>query len=197
LFAGYFRKVLVLGAPLLAGYISEFCMYLSDSAMVGHLGTEYLAAMGIAVMVGEILWIIIWPLAPATQSLASQRYGRASIFKKRVSQEYRNLIVSTGDVFNNSLVFAFGAGIIAVLFANLCHPFLTLVMDDSSLIPHIEGYVSIVRWAMPVAGVFYALYGFLAGINKTIPIMIATIGLNVLNILFNYMLSLLQNSFHQ
>jgi len=163
-------------------------MYLSDSAMVGHLGTEYLAAMGIAVMVGEILWIIIWPLAPATQTLASQRYGRASVFKKRVSQEYRNLIVSTGDVFNNSLVFAFGAGIVAVLFANLCHPFLTLVMEDPSLIPHIDGYVSIVRWAMPVAGVFYALYGFLAAINKTIPIMVATIGLNVLNILFNYML---------
>ena len=186
--ANYLRKVVVLGAPLLAGYISEFCMYLSDSAMVGHLGTEYLAAMGIAVLVGEILWIIIWPLAPATQSLASQKYGRASVFKKRVSHEYRNLIVSTGDVFNNSLVFAFGAGIIAVLFANLCHPFLSLVMDDSSLIPHIDGYVSIVRWAMPVAGVFYALYGFLAGINKTIPIMVATIGLNVLNILFNYIL---------
>ncbi len=184
----YFKKVIVLGAPLLAGYISEFFMYLSDSAMVGRLGTEYLAAMGIAVMVGEILWIIIWPLAPATQAIASRRYGRASAIKQRISDEYKDLIVSTGDVFNNSLFFALGAGAFAILFAMLCRPFLSLVMEDPSLIPLIDSYVSIVRWAMPVAGIFYALYGFLAAINRTIPIMIATIGINVLNIVFNYIL---------
>jgi MATE family multidrug resistance protein len=184
----YYRNVMVLGAPLLAGYISEFFMYLSDSAMVGRLGTEYLAAMGIAVMMGEILWIMIWPLAPATQSIASRRFGRASEIKQRLSQEYRDLIVSTGDVFNNSLIFALGAGVFAVFFAMLCEPFLLLVMEDTSLVPLIDSYVSIVRWAMPVAGVFYALYGFLAAINRTIPIMIATIGINVLNIIFNYIL---------
>jgi len=184
----YFKNVLVLGAPLLAGYISEFFMYLSDSAMVGRLGTEYLAAMGIAVMVGEILWIIIWPLAPATQAIASRRYGRASAIKQRINDEYRDLIVSTGDVFNNSLFFALGAGVFAILFAMLCQPFLLLVMEDPTLVPMIDSYVSIVRWAMPVAGIFYALYGFLAAINRTIPIMIATIGINVLNIIFNYIL---------
>ena len=41
---------------------------------------------------------------------------------------------------------------------------------------------------MPVAGVFYALYGFLAAIQRTMPIMIATIGWNLLNIGFNYIL---------
>lgn len=184
----HIKSILVLGAPLLAGYISEFFMYLSDSAMVGRLGTEYLAAMGIAVMVGEILWIIIWPLAPATQSIASRRFGRASEIKQRIGDEYNDLIVSTGDVFNNSLFFALGAGAAAIFLAMLCKPFLLLVMEDATLIPLIDSYVSIVRWAMPVAGIFYALYGFLAAINRTIPIMIATIGINVLNIIFNYIL---------
>jgi MATE family multidrug resistance protein len=184
----YYKNIMVLGAPLLAGFISEFCMYLSDSAMVGRLGTEHLAAMGIAVMVGEILWIMVWPLAPATQTIASQRYGRACAIKQKISNEYKDLISSIGDVFNTSLFLAFGAGVFAVLLAMLCKPFLSLVMDDPSLIPMIDNYVNIVRWAMPVAGIFYALYGFLAAINKTIPIMIATIGLNVLNIVFNYIL---------
>jgi putative MATE family efflux protein len=184
----YYKNVIVLGAPLLAGYISEFFMYLSDSAMVGRLGTEYLAAMGIAVMMAEILWIIIWPLAPATQSIASRRFGRASEIKQRINDEYKDLIISTGDVFNNSLFFALTAGVSAIFLAMLCKPFLLLIMEDATLIPLIDGYVSIVRWAMPVAGVFYALYGFLAAINRTIPIMIATIGINVLNIIFNYIL---------
>jgi MATE family multidrug resistance protein len=179
---------MVLGAPLLAGLISEFFMYLSDSAMVGRLGTEYLAAMAIAVMVAEILWIIIWPLAPATQSIASQKYGRATAIHKKDDPEYKKQIISTGDVFNNSLLLAVGAGALAVLLAGLCKPFLSLVLDDPSLIPLIDSYVHIVKWAMPVAGVFYGLYGFLAAINLTIPIMIATIGLNVLNIGFNYIL---------
>jgi MATE family multidrug resistance protein len=184
----YIKNVLFLGAPLLAGLISEFFMYLSDSAMVGRLGTQYLAAMGIAVMVAEILWIVIWPLAPATQTIASQRYGRATAIKEKNGNEYNNKILSTGDVFNNSLFFALGAGVMAVLLAMLCKPFLLIMLDDPSLIPLIDNYVNIVKWAMPVAGIFYTLYGFLAAINRTIPIMIATIGINVLNIIFNYIL---------
>jgi len=184
----YIKDIMVLGAPLLAGLISEFFMYLSDSAMVGRLGTEYLAAMAIAVMVAEILWIIIWPLAPAAQTIASQKYGRAVSIKTTDGTEYVNKLRSTGDVFNNSLLLAFGAGVLAVFLAELCTPFLSLVLDDHSLIPLIDSYVNIVKWAMPVAGVFYALYGFLAAINRTIPIMFATIGWNVLNIFFNYIL---------
>ncbi len=184
----HIKSVMLLGAPLLAGLISEFFMYLSDSAMVGRLGVQYLAAMGIATMFAEILWVIIWPLAPATQTIASQRYGRAITIKEKDGTEYKNKLRSTGDVFNNSLLFALGAGALAVLLAGLCKPFLLLVLDDPSLIPLIDSYVNIVKWAMPVAGVFYGLYGFLAAINRTIPIMIATIGLNVLNIGFNYIL---------
>jgi len=184
----HFKQVMLLGAPLLAGLISEFFMYLSDSAMVGRLGTEYLAAMAIAVMIGEILWIIIWPLAPATQTLASQQYGRATAIQNKDGSEYKNQILSTGDVFNNSLLLALLGGTIAIVLPMLCRPFLSMVLHDPSLIPLIESYVNIIRWVMPVAGVFYGLYGFLAAINRTIPIMIATIGLNVLNILFNYIL---------
>ena len=179
---------MLLGAPLLAGLISEFFMYLSDSAMVGRLGVQYLAAMGIATMFAEILWIIIWPLAPATQTIASQRYGRAIAIKNNDGPGYNDKLRSTGDVFNNSLLFALGAGALAVFLGMFCKPAITLLLDDTRLIPLIDSYVSIVKWAMPVAGVFYGLYGFLAAIHRTIPIMIATIGMNVLNIVFNYLL---------
>jgi putative MATE family efflux protein len=184
----YIKSVMLLGAPLLAGLVSEFFMYLSDSAMVGRLGVQYLAAMGIATMFAEILWIIIWPLAPATQTIASQRYGRAIAIKKDGGPGYIDKLRSTGDVFNNSLLFALGAGALAVILGMTCKPVISLLLDDTSLIPLIDSYVNIVKWAMPVAGVFYGLYGFLAAINRTIPIMIATIGLNLLNIIFNYLL---------
>ena len=72
----YFKKVILLGAPLLAGLVSEFLMIIADSVMVGRLGTDYLAAIGIASMFGELLWVIVWPMAPGTQAIVARRFGR-------------------------------------------------------------------------------------------------------------------------
>ncbi len=72
----HFINVITLGAPLLAGMVSEFFMYIADSAMVGRLGTEHLAAIAIATLFAEIMWVIVWPFAPGTQSLAARRYGQ-------------------------------------------------------------------------------------------------------------------------
>jgi Na+-driven multidrug efflux pump len=63
----HFINVITLGAPLLAGMVSEFFMYIADSAMVGRLGTEHLAAIAIATLFAEIMWVIVWPFAPGTQ----------------------------------------------------------------------------------------------------------------------------------
>jgi len=56
----HFLSVIALGAPLLAGMVSEFFLYISDSAMVGRLGTEYLAAIAIATLFAEIIWVEVW-----------------------------------------------------------------------------------------------------------------------------------------
>ncbi len=78
-----FKNVILLGAPLLAVLISEFLMILADSAMVGRLGTDYLAAIVIASMFGELLWVIVWPMAIGTHTIAVKRLGRQ---KKNSSQ---------------------------------------------------------------------------------------------------------------
>ena len=49
-------------------------------------------------------------------------------------------------------------------------------------------YVTVLRWSMIPAAVFFALYGFLSGIGKTRVLMAATILTNVLNIFLNYLL---------
>jgi len=58
-----FINVVTLGAPLLVGLIAEFFMYTADSAMVGRLGTDHLAAIAIATMFAELLWVIVWPFS--------------------------------------------------------------------------------------------------------------------------------------
>lgn len=184
----HFKKVILLGAPLLAGLVSEFLMVLADSVMVGRLGTDYLAAIGIATMFGELLWVIVWPMAPGTQTIAARRYGR---LKKEAGQDIarlKKLQMKAGEVLDNAIMVSVAVGGLAIIVALFAEDLLDLLLENKALVPMANDYIATLKWLMPLAGVFYAIYGFLAAINKTKIIMVATIGLNVLNIIFNYIL---------
>jgi MATE family multidrug resistance protein len=181
-------SVITLGAPLLAGMVSEFFMYIADSAMVGRLGTDHLAAIAIATLYGEIMWVIVWPFAPGTQALAARRYGQLQAAAGADDSTKILLYRRTGKILDNSLVVSFTAGLAAMLLAVFSEPILKLLLDDQQLIPLAESYIRIIKYAMPLAGIFYSFYGFLAAVNMTRAIMVATVGLNILNILFNYVL---------
>ena len=179
--------MILLGAPLLAGLVSEFLMVLADSVMVGRLGTDYLAAIAIATMFGELLWVIVWPMAPGTQTIASRRYGRQKNKADQNAVVQGVLKQKTGETLDNAIIVAVVVGcgaIVVAMFSN----YLGLLLDDKALIPMAQAYITTLKWLMPMAGIFYAIYGFLAAINQTKVIMVATISLNVLNILFNYIL---------
>jgi putative MATE family efflux protein len=180
--------VIRLGAPLLAGLVSEFFMYTADSAMVGRLGTEYLAAIAIATLFAEILWVIVWPFAPGTQALAARRFGRQQEQKNTDSPEYQKLQLETGEILDNALIVSFAVGLAAVVFAFFAEDIFELFLPDRTLIPRAASYVRIIKWVMPAAGVFFSLYGFLAAVNLTRVIMVASVSLNLLNIGLNYAL---------
>ncbi|OQY08347.1 MAG: hypothetical protein B6I22_00985 [Desulfobacteraceae bacterium 4572_123] len=184
----HFINVITLGAPLLAGMVSEFFMYIADSAMVGRLGTEQLAAIAIATLFAEIMWVIVWPFAPGTQSLAARRYGQQEAAVSADGSNYQALRQKTGEILDNSMVVSFSIGIVAMFIAAFAEEILKLLLDDSELIRLAVSYIGIIKWAMPLAGIFYSMYGFLAAVNLTRVIMVATVGLNVLNIFFNYAL---------
>lgn len=181
-------NVIRLGAPLLAGMVSEFFMYIADSAMVGRLGTNYLAAIAIATLFAEIMWVIVWPFAPGTQAIASRRYGQQEFVIKSNGLHHHELHKKTGEVLDNSIAISFSIGIFAIIFAAFAEEILGMLLDDSELIRLAISYIAIIKWAMPLAGVFYSIYGFLAAVNLTRVIMVATVSLNALNILFNYAL---------
>jgi putative MATE family efflux protein len=184
----HFLSVITLGTPLLAGMVSEFFMYIADSAMVGRLGTNHLAAIAIATLYGEIMWVIVWPFAPGTQALAARRYGQLQAAMSADESTKNLLFRNTGKILDNSLVVSFSAGLAAMLMAVFSEQILKLLLDGQQLISLAESYIRIIKYAMPLAGIFYSFYGFLAAVNMTRAIMVVTVGLNILNILFNYVL---------
>ena len=181
-------NVITLGAPLLVGMVSEFFMYMADSAMVGRLGTDHLAAIGFATLFAEVLWVIVWPFAPGTQALAARRFGRLEAIKDQDSFSYSELKQKTGEILENSIIISFAVGAVTVYLASYSREILGILLGQSDLIPLADAYIRIIKWVMPLAAVFFSLYGFLAAIKLTRVIMVATVGVNVLNIIFNYIL---------
>ena len=181
-------NVITLGAPLLVGMVSEFFMYMADSAMVGRLGTNHLAAIGFATLFAEVLWVIVWPFGPGTQALASRRFGKLEAVKDRDISDYTVHQQRIGEVLDNALIISFAVGTVTIFFASYSREILGLLLDDSDLISLAHAYIRIVKWVMPLAAIFFSLYGLLAAIKLTRIIMVASVSVNVLNIVFNYIL---------
>lgn len=177
-----------MGAPLLAGAFSEYLIYIADSAMVGQLGTEYLAAIAIATIIAEILWLIVWPIMAGTQAIASRRYGQQKNLAGRSDSRKPELVYKTGEVLPNSILISLFLGLASFLLSLFSKSILCLLLKNENLILFIDSYIRIIRWIMLFDGIFFSIYGFLAAINATKVIMTATVMANVLNIVFNYIL---------
>ena len=184
----YIVQVLFLGAPLLAGAFSEYLIYIADSVMVGQLGTEYLAAIAIATIFAELLWLIVWPITAGTQAIAARRYGQQKNLAGRRDSRKLELAYKTGEVLPNSILISLFLGLASFLLSLFSKSILCLLLKNENLILLIDSYIRIIRWIMLFHGIFFSIYGFLAAINSTKVIMTATVMTNVLNIVFNYIL---------
>ena len=70
------KKILKVGAPLLAGNLSFYLLRVADTIMLGRLGTNPLAAIAMAGLFTGILMTFIWPVSIGVQALSSRRYGK-------------------------------------------------------------------------------------------------------------------------
>ncbi len=174
------KKIIVLGTPLLASQFADYLLELADTIMVGKLGTEPLAAIAIAILLAGIFFVLVWPITAGTQALASRRYGKQTSNGKPASY--------TGEILMHSFIISVGFGLGSFILAFFSRNLLNLLLKDEKLITMALSYIQVLRWVLPVVGLYASVTGFLAAINKTTIIMIATLGANSLNVLFNYIL---------
>ncbi|MCF8067141.1 MAG: MATE family efflux transporter [Desulfobacterales bacterium] len=184
----HFTKVIKIGSPLLIGMISEYLMHIADSVMVGRLGTTYLAGIAIAFVFTEILWCVVWPLAPGVQTIAARRFGQQTLSFKNDERTDNTLARQTGETLDNGIIIALILSVFVVLFAAFAEDILSLMIHDQDRIAMAMEYIGPIKWIMPLAAIFFACYGFLAAINMTKLIMIFSIVVNLSNIMFNYIL---------
>jgi len=183
-------RIIILGTPLLAGNLATYLMKVVDLAMLGRLGTETLAAAGIATLTTGVLYTLVWPASLGVQALASRRYGRQLAARSAApnSPEARIRRSETAWVLSNGAVAGWITATVALLLSTAAGPFLRLFLTDGNLVTLALDYVKVLRWSMVIISLGMAHRGFMSAVNKTGIVMAATILANGLNVLFNYTL---------
>lgn len=168
------RKIFAIGLPIIGGNMSGVLLGLIDTAMVGTLGNEALAAVGISTFASFIYLGLFFGFSIAVQATASRRKGEG---REKDSGHYLNsaLIII--------LLFAPASSVLLYLLVPFLFPFLN---PDPQVI---ELGVAYIRWLILQAtfvGFINACNGFWNGIGLSRIYMPSMILMHVTNVVFNY-----------
>ncbi len=151
----YDREILRLAVPALGALIAEPVFLLTDSAIVGHLGTVPLAALGVAATA----------LATLVNASIFLAYGTTAAVARRLGAGDPVGAVRQGI---DGLWLAAGIGItVAVLTATLSHRLATVLGADGAVADAAATYLRISSIGVPAMLVVLAATGVLRGLQDT------------------------------
>lgn len=172
----FYKKILHIALPAIAGLSTQMIVSLVDTAMVGRLSeaTYALAAMGIGVLATWALISFFSSLATGTHVIVARRFGQKDF-------------IECGNTLNNSLLISLSVGIIvAAIGAFFAKPIADLFASDDQVAHYASEYIFFRFLGIPFFLISVSYRGFYFGISKTKIFMISGIITNLLNIIFNY-----------
>jgi multidrug resistance protein, MATE family len=172
----YYKKILKVALPAIAGLSTQMVVSIVDSAMVGRLPeAKYaLAAMGLGVLATWALISFFSSLATGTHVIAARKFGE---------KDYESCSI----VLSNSLIMGLGVGIIVASAGALASsPIAHFFAADPVVGEYASDYIFYRFLGIPFFLISVSFRGFFFGINKTKIFMFAGALTNILNILFNY-----------
>jgi putative MATE family efflux protein len=171
-------RILKLALPAIAGLSTQIVVSLVDTAMVGRINnTEYaLAAMGIGVLAMWALVSFFSSFSTGTHVMIARRFGNGDF-------------ESCGSILNTSLIFSFAVGIVVSFFGVAgAHAFAQFFAADSRVGNYAGEFLFYRFMGIPFFLLTVSYRGFFFGIGKVKVFMFSGILINLLNIVFNYIL---------
>jgi putative MATE family efflux protein len=167
------REIARLAVPAFAALISEPMFLLADAAIVGHLGTAQLAALGIAGTVVQTAIGLFVFLAYGTTSTVARNLGAGD---RRAA-----LMVGVDGLWL--------AVVIGVLVAAVTVGATPLIVDnftgDAQVRDHAVTYLRIAALGIPSLLLLFAATGVLRGLQDTRTPLVVAVAANLLNIALN------------
>ncbi|TDU89979.1 putative MATE family efflux protein [Kribbella voronezhensis] len=170
------REILRLAVPAFFALVSEPLMLLADSAIVGHLGTPQLAALGVAGTILQTLVGICVFLAYGTTSAVARRIGAG---------DHKGALAQGIDGLWLALLLGVVLAVAGLLFAPLAiagfHP-------SPDVADYAVTYLRISCLGIPSMLLLLAATGVLRGLQDTKTPMVVAVSANLANIALNFLL---------
>lgn len=172
----FLKKLLTLSIPIIIQQFIQAALNLVDTVMIGRLGSEEIAAVGIANQVFFFVMMIIFGINSGVSVYIAQFFGRRD--HKNIKKTMGVSLISGGAV---GIVFCF----IAVSFPK---QLMGLFIDNDHVIEMGVSYLKIVGFSYLFMSISLSFHVASRGIGKTIvPMLVTAVALSV-NTLLNYAL---------
>ncbi len=171
-----FRKILSLALPIIGGMVSQNILNLVDTAMVGRLGEESLAAVGIAGFANFMAIAFITGMSAGVQASAARRMGEGRT-------------AEMAEPLNGGLVLAVSLALPWTTLLWWAAPDLfPLLVDDPAVVAEGVPYLRARLLGMAAVGMNYAFRGYWNGVNLSRLYLMTLVVMHATNIFLNWVL---------
>lgn len=169
-----FKTILTLGLPIIGAMLSQSILNLVDAAMVGSLGDEALAGVGVGSYANFVAISLILGLSSGVQAMVARRRGQGRIHEMARPVNWGLII---------SLTFALPLSILYIHYSALL---VGLISYDSSVKTIAEEYFDYRTAAMVAVGINLSFRGWWTGIKRPTIYLKVLLVMHLLNVLISY-----------
>jgi len=170
------QQILFLALPIIGGMVSQNVLNLVDTAMVGHLGNEALAGVGLGGSLNWMAMAFITGLAVGVQAMASRRVGEG--------REHESAIP-----LNGGLLLALGLALPWSFLLFFCAPWIFGLLHPDPQVVAIGGaYLQARLVGMAAVAMNFSFRGYWNGVKLSRIYMRTLIIMHIANILISWVL---------
>lgn len=170
------KNIFKLSIPLVLENIFHMSVFVSDTIMIARLGTESIAAVGLASTVYFVASMVFSSLNIASASIIARHVGAKEMSKAQT-------------VAGQSILLSLMLGVTVSPFLVIFARKLLVIMSAEPIVVDLGvGYLQIVSGFMVFRLIMLACSGILRGAGDTKTPMKVTLVINIINVLFNWLL---------
>ncbi len=174
------KQILRLAIPNIITNITVPLLGMVDTAIVGHLqngdGVDYIGAIAVGTMIFNIIYWNFGFLRMGTSGFTAQAYGAKD------KEEQANILF-------RACFIAIAAALLLIIFQKPIGKLSLMLIEDKNSVGALAlSYFSVRIWAAPATLSMYALKGWLIGMQDSKNPMWISIIINLLNIIFSFVL---------
>jgi MATE family multidrug resistance protein len=174
-FSTELAKTLALASPIVAGQVGQMLMGLVDTLMVGHVGTNSLAAAAFANSLMSVAFVFGIGVLTSVGILASRAHGAGMDRHKQV-------------ILCSSLWLSIAVGVLLATALTLAMPWLAIFRQPEEILSQAKPFMAILSWSLVPALVFISSKSFSEAVSRAlVPALMMYLGV-ALNVFLNWVL---------